>query len=239
MTTTGQVLAILARLRREMNGAVSAAMKERGISYNLNYGVSIPTIKEVAGQYAPNHQLAEALWRQDVRELKLAAVFIEDPAQMTPAQMEQWMDGSQTSELVEQMSMTLLWKVPGALKKSIEWINAGNYTTKGKESSEQVDKRRTAAFYIAGKLAGKINGTENEKPFAPFIDSLFRGVPGETSALFAIREIYKHYPSLRPEINNVLKEYACDPSGAEFADELQWQLDYITDSEKTGTKIPE
>jgi hypothetical protein len=43
------------------------------------------------------------LYRQQVRELKLAAAFVDDPQQVTPDQMRLWADGFANTELVEQV----------------------------------------------------------------------------------------------------------------------------------------
>ena len=70
---------VFVRLTRQMNGAVSQTMRElggdQGMKYKMNYGVSLPTIKDIALEYYPNHALAEDLWRQEVREMQLAAVY--------------------------------------------------------------------------------------------------------------------------------------------------------------------
>lgn len=76
-----------------MNGAVVDAMRSRGLDYPLSYGVSVPTIREIAKAYAPAHAFALFLFRQQVRELKLAAAFIDDPSEVTAAQMREWADG--------------------------------------------------------------------------------------------------------------------------------------------------
>ena len=83
MDDTALMIRLLKRLKVEMNGAVTGAMQERGIVYPLNYGVSVPTIRGIAREYGPSHSLALLLYRQQVRELKLSALFVEDPACVT------------------------------------------------------------------------------------------------------------------------------------------------------------
>ncbi|MDL2222087.1 hypothetical protein LJC35_06000, partial [Parabacteroides sp. OttesenSCG-928-N08] len=43
-----QLRDIRIRLRRSMNGVVSSAMREKGLHYKLNFGVTIPQLKEMA-----------------------------------------------------------------------------------------------------------------------------------------------------------------------------------------------
>ena len=79
MNATSKMVALLGELRREMNGAVVDSMREKGIEYALSYGVSIPTIRALARQYAPDDELARLLYQQQVRELQLAALTIASP----------------------------------------------------------------------------------------------------------------------------------------------------------------
>ena len=55
------------KIRLSMNGIVSEQMAQKGISYKINYGVSIPRIKEIAKDYAPDHDLAQRLWMLQIR----------------------------------------------------------------------------------------------------------------------------------------------------------------------------
>ena len=76
MDYTSRMAALLGRFRRERNGVVADTMQYRGKAYGLNYGVSLPTIRAVARAERPDSDFARFLYRQDVRELKLAAFWI-------------------------------------------------------------------------------------------------------------------------------------------------------------------
>ena len=112
MDDTQRMIGLLRRLKVEMNGAVVDAMRSRGLDYPLSYGVSVPTIREIAKAYAPAHAFALFLFRQQVRELKLAAAFIDDPSEVTAAQMREWADGLTNTELVEQVVSALFRHAP-------------------------------------------------------------------------------------------------------------------------------
>ena len=47
---TARMAALLGELRREMNGAVAESMQRGEGGYGLNYGVSIPAIRAIAGR---------------------------------------------------------------------------------------------------------------------------------------------------------------------------------------------
>lgn len=76
MDYTSRMVALLRELRRERNGAVADSMRYYGTPYGLNYGVSLPTLRRIARAEAPDHGFARYLYRQDVRELRLAALHI-------------------------------------------------------------------------------------------------------------------------------------------------------------------
>ena len=99
---------ILRELRVEMNGAVVGAMEDRGLIYPLNYGVSLPTIRNIAKKYAPNHKLAKLLYQQQIRELQIAAIYIADPNCITDEESAFWMKGISNSEIAENVGTNLI-----------------------------------------------------------------------------------------------------------------------------------
>ena len=50
-----QLKEIKTQLRLSMNGAVSQSMREKGLVYKLNFGVELPRIKAIAGEYEKDH----------------------------------------------------------------------------------------------------------------------------------------------------------------------------------------
>ncbi|MFQ8827274.1 MAG: DNA alkylation repair protein [Alistipes sp.] len=124
MDDTQRMIGLLRRLKVEMNGAVVDAMRSRGLYYPLSYGVSVPTIREIAKAYAPAHAFALFLFRQQIRELKLAAAFIDDPSEVTVAQMREWADGLTNTELVEQVVGALFRHAPDAPDMAWEWMGS-------------------------------------------------------------------------------------------------------------------
>lgn len=214
MTTTDKMVALMRRLKVEMNGAVTDAMREYGggqQGYGLNYGVSLPTIKDVAREYAPNHELALTLWRQDVRELKLAALFIDEPSAVMAEQMEAWAADWRVSELAEQCAMQLFWRCPAAFRVAVEW------------ASWEIPLRRLAAFYMLGKLAASDSGIADAE-ISALLDNgnVFGSAAAERSVAYALREIYRHRPALRGKVMQALNRIP-----AEVAEEVRWQVEYL------------
>lgn len=221
-TNNDRMVALLRRLKIEMNGAVTDAMRAYGggqAGYGLNYGVSLPTIREAAGEYAPNHELADLLWRQDVRELKLAALFVDDPRAVDTAQMERWADAWRgAAELAEQCAMQLFWRSPGAWTVAVRWAVADGVALD--------PLRRSAAFLMLGRLAAATEGSDavDDADFAALLadPAVFGADTGERSAAYALREIWRRRPALRGGVADVLERL---PGGV--ADEARWQIEYL------------
>ena len=118
------VFEILSRLISQKNGAVTDSMMDKGIIYKVSYGVALHTIKRIAGEYAPDHELARQLYERDEREAKLAAIFIEDPKAVSTNQLELWANDFSNTELAEVACSQLLYKTPYALPYSYQWCQS-------------------------------------------------------------------------------------------------------------------
>ena len=53
-------------------------------------GVSVANIRVLGKRIGRNHELAAALWKTGIYEARMLASFVEDPALVTPAQMDRW-----------------------------------------------------------------------------------------------------------------------------------------------------
>lgn len=130
MNHTSRMTALLAAFRRERNGAVADAMRPYGTPCGLNYGVSLPTLRrivaaEAAGEAADgaaDDALARYLWRQDVRELRLAALHLADAARLSGDGADGWVDGIATSEEAEEAAFALLRHAEGFDALFAGWI---------------------------------------------------------------------------------------------------------------------
>ena len=72
-----QLKDIKTQLRLSMNGVVSQSMREKGLDYKLNFGVELPRIKSIAAAYEKSHDLAQALWKENIRECKILAGLLQ------------------------------------------------------------------------------------------------------------------------------------------------------------------
>lgn len=112
-------------IRLSMNGIVSDQMKNSGIIYKQNYGVSIPRIKEITKKYTQNHDLAQRLWLLRIRETMIMATVLEPTDKFTPKLAQEWVESFNHIEIVEQACMNLFCKLPYATKLAEDWIQSG------------------------------------------------------------------------------------------------------------------
>ena len=85
-----------------MNGVISTSMRQKGMNYKLIFGVPIPEIKHIAAVHEPDAELARALWKEDVREMKILATLLFPAGSMTQEEALAWMREIPYPEIAEQ-----------------------------------------------------------------------------------------------------------------------------------------
>lgn len=85
-----------------MNGVISTSMRQKGMNYKLIFGVPIPEIKHIASSHEPDAELARALWKEDVREMKILATLLFPAGSMTQEEALAWMREIPYPEIAEQ-----------------------------------------------------------------------------------------------------------------------------------------
>lgn len=117
-----QIKEIKRSFRRYMNGMAAASMREKGLNYSINWGISLPNLREMAAAYGRDRALAAELWGEHSRECRILATMIMPPAEADRATMEQWIGQTDNAEMAEQLAFNLLQHVPFAPELSIERI---------------------------------------------------------------------------------------------------------------------
>lgn len=113
---------IRTRLRLAMDGAVAASMRQKGVDYKLNFGVTLPRLKEIAADFDKNAALAEELWRQNVRELKILATLLYPAGEFTAAKADGWVSEIRHIEIAEQFCANLMQETPFAETSASAWL---------------------------------------------------------------------------------------------------------------------
>ena len=151
-----RMAAMMRSLHQEMNGAVVEAMTSRGIVYPLSYGVAVPAIRQVAAQYAPDHELARLLYRQQVRELRLAGVYVADPEQVTVEELDFWARGVINSEVAEHLAYGLLGRTRWVETLLLHWLDGAESVILAVDGKEHggLDTPRAEYVRYAALMAG-------------------------------------------------------------------------------------
>ncbi len=109
-------------LRTSMNGVASTYMRENGVQYKLNFGVELPRLKELAAGYPVNHDLAQTLWKENIRECKLLAGMLQPIETFFPEIADIWVENISNVEIAQHTVQNLFCRLPYASQKAYEWI---------------------------------------------------------------------------------------------------------------------
>ena len=104
------------RFRMAMNGIVSTSMREKGMGYRINFGLTLPLI--------PNAELAQYLWKEQIRESKMLATWLYPANEMNPDKAQQWAEEIPYPEIADICCMNLFIKLPFAIQKASEWVTS-------------------------------------------------------------------------------------------------------------------
>lgn len=127
------------RCRLAMDGIISSNMRAYGLEYKLNFGIPVLKIKEIASHYTPNKVMAEKLWQDSTRELKILATLLYPKDEFKEDVAWRWVREIPNQEIREQLGMNL--------------FRCLQYTyTFGMECTENEDaKIRTSGYWFLGR----------------------------------------------------------------------------------------
>ena len=128
METNETIKEIKKQFRLFMNGVVSQSMREKGLDYKLNFGIELPRLKEIAAKFEKNHDVAQALWKENIRECKILAALLQPIDTFYPEIADIWVEDMRYPEIAELTCMNLFQHLPYASGKAFEWMAAeGEY----------------------------------------------------------------------------------------------------------------
>ena len=127
-----------------------------GITATRPFGVSMANLKVLAKRIGPHHELAAALWDTDRYEARMLATLIDEPARVTPVQMERWCRDFDNWGICDTACFALFDRTPHAWAKVTEW------------SDRRGEFAKRASFALLACLALHDKGA----PDAPFLEGL-------------------------------------------------------------------
>ena len=122
MDIQAQVKEIKQSFRQMMDGAVAQSMRNKGVDYKLNWGATLPRLREKADEIGKNYDLAIALWKENVRECKILATMVMPADVVLPEVIDIWMEQMPTQEIAEQAAFNLFQYLPYAPEKAYTWM---------------------------------------------------------------------------------------------------------------------
>ena len=113
---------IKSELRLYMNGPLAQILRERGLKYHLIFGVELPRLKEIASKYEKDHDLAQALWKEDIRECRILAGYLQPAVTFLPEIADIWLEAMHDTEIIDYTCMNLFRRLPYAKDKAFQWM---------------------------------------------------------------------------------------------------------------------
>jgi 3-methyladenine DNA glycosylase AlkD len=140
---------VLAWLRRKGTKATREGMARYAIPSDKAFGVPVGMMRQHAKSIGHRHELAVALWETGWYEARMIASFLDDPALVTPRQMDRWCRDFDSWAICDTACFHLFDRTPHAWKKVHQWA---------KKRDEFVKR---AAFALLASLAVHDKGADD------------------------------------------------------------------------------
>ncbi len=216
-----QIKEIKTQLRLSMNGVVSKSMREQGLNYKLNFGVELPRLKEIASRYGKNHELAQALWKENIRETKILAGMLQPLDSFFPEIADIWVEDMQYPEIAEITCMTLFQYLPYAPAKAFEWM------------ADEREYFQMCGFLLSARLLAK--GLElNERAAAEFLDQVQAALLSDAfqprkAAALALKKLGMQNKENAQRVRKLLSdlEHAGREELLPICEEIRFEIEYL------------
>ena len=193
-------------LKRHGTRANRNGMARYAIPSDRAFGVSMSNVQSLAKRLGRSHELADALWNTGWYEARLLAAYVDEPARVTPAQMDRWCRDFDNWAVCDTVCFALFDRTPHAWRKVGQWSRR----------REEFVKR--AAFALLWGLTVHDKGAGD----APFIRGLLlveRAATDERHFVkkavnMALRSIGKRNPALNAAAVAVARRLAASPQAA-------------------------
>jgi 3-methyladenine DNA glycosylase AlkD len=128
-------------------------MARYGIVATKAFGVTVANVRALGKRLGRDHALALALWDSGWYEARLLAAFVDDPAAVTPAQMDRWARSFENWADCDTVCFHLFDKTPHAWGRVRAW------------APRKEELVRRAAFALLASMSLHLKGAP-DPPFA-------------------------------------------------------------------------
>lgn len=181
--------AILRELRARANPRNVTGLARYGIRTTGALGVPMPALRALARPHRRQHALALQLWASGLHEARILASLVDDPGQVTSAQMNAWIREVDSWDLCDQLCNNLFTRTPHARARALAW------------SRRRHEFTRRAGFVLMATIAVHDRRAANAS-FDAFFDAVRRGADDDRNFVrkavsWALRQIGKRNAVLR------------------------------------------
>lgn len=155
-SNNNDVAAVLAWIKRNGSKAYRNGMARFAIPSDNAVGVPVGTLRAYAKQLGRNHDLAAGLWATGQYEARMLACFLDEPASVTPGQMDRWATNFDSWAICDTACFHLFDRTPHAWRKVRQW------------SGRREEFVKRAAFALLASLTVH----DKQSDDAPFADAL-------------------------------------------------------------------
>lgn len=213
-------------LRLSMNGAVASSMRKMGADFRMNFGVSIARIKEISLKYKADKELAEQLWSQDVRDLKIMATMLYPVDEMTIEVANRWVYDISNQEIREQTCKNLFQELPFAGELVSRWYLINDEIV------------RTTAYWLLTRLFIVRSDTIRDLDFEKILSRAVEDLESESLLLFqSALNVLRYFGRLSDDnatwvLKNVVSyNSSSDSRKNEMYEQLRYEFSYTDDLE--------
>ena len=125
-----------------------------------SFGLKMAAMQQYAKRLGRDHDLAAALWATGWYEARTIAAFVDDPAQVTPAQMDRWCRDFDNWGICDTVCFKLFDQTPHAFRKVKQWAT----------HRDEFVKRASFALLASLALHDKKSGDEPFVRCLPLIE---------------------------------------------------------------------
>jgi 3-methyladenine DNA glycosylase AlkD len=199
-------LAALASLERLSTARDRQNLARFGITAGKAFGVSMANVQVLAKRLGRDHDLAAALWDTGWYEARMLASFVDEPARVTPAQMDRWCRDFDNWGICDTACFVLFDRTPHAWGRVAKWC----------DRRDEFVKR--AAFALLACLALHDKGA-GDPPFVKSLRLIERAASDERNFVkkavsWALRAVGRRNAALHAAAVKVARRLADSPEAA-------------------------
>ena len=121
-TTTEKLQLIKRDFRSLMNGTAAASLREKGLHYRLIFGVEWPQLMRLSAEIGKDHDLAQALWKEDIRECRPLAGLLQPVETLSLEPADVWIPTTHSPADAPHTVLSLFQHLPHVSEAAFQWI---------------------------------------------------------------------------------------------------------------------